>query len=422
MTRAKGEKDKHGETDREIIFALCYNVMRGNVSGLSKTQLSKIVENATGKDRDGIRKRLDSLTGVKSSLNSILIVMPPENGIKKLKIEINGLLDLAKFSIFMEKSPELLEYLDPFVWGNLRKYITEVVDILQLWKPDDPNYGLPKDICRKFEKENIVDFDPSLYPETGPSYLKLMGKRFQIFNSVGYPSLEHCVEDSLSELGRSRFFHLILDFNEWALNEGEREDNISEWVKIILPPETIGGNKTGVTKVEFNIPRNLNIIQIGDEKNEKIELEYKWFLDIWRKLWNRAKNGELLVHTYFYPNDLPVIIEDRTPENVSEALGIPLQYVKYDESTNNQYISYNLPGDLMPKIDDGYYPQILFRNGKYILHRAGHLGNSEDSSESDEQTLKRDDNYQNNRKNYRDNYRDIQQWLKQWEYQKKDDD
>jgi hypothetical protein len=418
MVRAKGEKDKNGETDRAIIFALCYNIMRGNVSGLSKTQLSKIVENATGKYRDGIRKRLDSLTGVKSSLHGILIVMPPENGVKKLKIEINGLLDLAKFSIFMEKSPKLLENLDPFVWENLKKYITEVVDILQLWKPDDPNYGLPKEICRKFEKEYIVDFDPSLYPETGPSYLKLMGKRFQIFNSVGYSSLEHCVEDSFSELGRSRFFHLILDFNEWALNESQKEDNISEGVTIILPPEGIGGNKTGVTKAEFNIPPNLNIIPIVDEKNEKIELEYKWFLDIWRKLWNRAKNGELLVHTYFYPNDLPVIIEDRTPENVSEALGIPLHYVKYDESRNNAYISYNLPDNLMPKIDDGYYPQILFRNGKYILHRGGHLSNSEDGSETGEWTVKMNDNYENNIKNYEDR----EKWLKQWEYQKKDGD
>ena len=44
MERARGQKGKHGETDREIIFALCYNMLMGYKDGLSVYELAKTVE------------------------------------------------------------------------------------------------------------------------------------------------------------------------------------------------------------------------------------------------------------------------------------------------------------------------------------------------------------------------------------------
>jgi hypothetical protein len=384
MERVRGQKGKHGETDREIIFALCYNMLMGYKDGLSVYELAKTVENATGKDRDGLRKRIAYLKREESILHGILIKIPHSGSKTTLKIEISSLLDLARFYVFMEKLPEegYEELYCNFIPHYLDKYITEVVDILQLWKPGDPNYGLPMDTCRKFEKENTVIFDPKLYPETGPSHLKAIAKIFQIFNSDGYVSIEKYFG---SQKEQARFFHLLLEFTDWASKEGKKDE------KLRLIPQVELDEKFSVVNTTFPIPMSLLPIDIQDEKNEKLELEYRWFLDIWKEVWGRAGSGELLLHTYDHPRDICIPIKDRTPANIALALGIPLKYVEYDKSRDNMYISYKLPDKLMPEIEDSYYPQILFRNGKYILHKMDWPNDNKELEKANENISDMDD-------------------------------
>lgn len=390
MGRARGQKGKHGETDREIIYGLCYNMREGYKDGLSVYELAKTVENATGKDRDGIRKRIAYLKSEKSPLNGILITVPHSGGKTTLKIEINSLLDLARFYVFMEKLPEdgYEELFCNFIPHYLKKYIAEVIDILQLWKPGDPNYGLPESIWKEFEKEKKVIFDPSLYPETGPLHLKMMAKIFQVIGSYYYDSIEGYVYYTKE---RSRFFHLLLEFNDWALREQKKDENLR-----LMPYVDLDGS------VSYPLPESLMPIDIYDKKNEKLELEYRWFLDIWKELWERAGSGELLLHTYDDHKEICINIKKRTPENVAEALGIPLKYVKYDKLT--AYISYKLPNKLMPEIEDSYYPQITYKNGKYMLHKV--------DWPNDNTELK------NARERIEDEKDDFFQNLEKWEYKK----
>ncbi|AAT42942.1 hypothetical protein [Picrophilus oshimae] len=389
MVRSRGDKGKHGETDREIIFALCLNMISGHGDGLSQFELSSIVEKNTNKEREGIRKRIAYLTSDKSPIYPLMKKLPPKEGKRKIVMEINNLLDVAKLYVFMEKSPELVSLLEEFFYENLRKYITDVVDILQLWDPGDPNYGLPVEICRKFETERVVSFDPKLYPETGPSYLKLIGKRFQVFNSYGFCSIECLITgvDSLEgdfNTNMSIFSHLILDFFQWSIEQSKITKNIqtiytvrfeelldgSDYEKFAIRAKPAEINKECAEYIFFKVPVNLQSVKVADSKNKNLELEYKWFLDIWKKAWDRAISGELLVHaTYDDFRDLGVSIPKRTPKTVSEALGIPVRYVKYDKTRENRYISYRLPKKLMPKMKNDYYPQVLFVGNGYVLRR-----------------------------------------------------
>jgi hypothetical protein len=388
MGRSKGEKGKHGETDREIVFTLCLNMISGHDDGLSQFELSRIVEENTEKEREGIRKRIAYLTSDKSPVYPLMKKLPPKEGKRKIVMKINNLMDVARLYVFMEKSPELTSLLEDFFYENLAKYVTDVVDILQLWDPGDPKYGLPRKICGKFETERVVSFEPKLYPETGPSYLKLIGKRFQVFNSYGFCSIERLIAgcnliDRDFNTNMSIFSHLILDFLKWSQGQSNEEKNLatlytdfsdvsdSDFKKFA---KVNGINEMGREYAECILAS----VKISDPENKNLELGYKWFLDIWKKAWDRAASGKLLAHaTYDDVRDFWASIPKRTPETVSEALGIPVRYVKYDKTRENRYISYRLPEKLMPEMKNEYYPQVLFIDDKYVLRRVEYSPESE---------------------------------------------
>lgn len=289
MSRERGEKGKHGETDRQIVFAILHNQFR-NPRGLTKKQIAEVVQAATKKDQDGVRKRVAHMLGDQSPLKQMLQM---ENVDLKhfYKFNLRNIKDAAVLYNFMHRGGDFLgdEEFDTYISENLLAYEEDLIDYLYLWNPYDQVYGLPRHLIEEYSDVHAVDFYPKQFKDVGPEKMKEVAGDFKVFESG---VLEEVMRDP-KRMGR--LCKLIENFESF-IARFDYSDYIIEFrdEAIPVPLETM--------EIPLDYPDYSDDVTRGD---------MYWFLEMWKDAW---EEGIPLRSTLFY--------EGRIEE--LERLGIPI--------------------------------------------------------------------------------------------------
>lgn len=251
MVRERGEKGKHGETDRQIVFAILHNQIKDS-RGLTKKQIAEIVEAATGKDRDGVRKRVAMMLGDRSPIKDIIKI---ENINSKIYHKLNpkNLKEACILYNFFEEEVNLIDlkevknFISPFI----DSYIKEVIDFLHLWNPKDYPYTIPSDMLDRLSKEGTIDFYPKQFKETGPEKMKEIAEDFGIFRRLKWKLTD--------DYNLKKFCRLIENFER--LVDDVRTEMVSE------------GDTANV------------VISTESFKDQTLKSDSYWFWSVWKELW-----------------------------------------------------------------------------------------------------------------------------------------
>ena len=289
MGRERGEKGKHGETDRQIVFVILHNQLR-DPRGLTKKQIAEVVQAATKKDQDGVRKRVAHMLGDQSPLKQMLQMENVE--LKHFyKFNLRNIKDAAILYNFMHRGGDFLgkEEFDTYISENLLAYEEDLIDYLYLWDPYDPIYGLPKHLIKEFYDVHAVDFYPKQFKDVGPEKMKEVAKDFKVFESG---MLQEVMQDP-KRMGR--LCKLIENFESF-IARFPCDDNTVEYKGevISLPLEIMA-----------------NSLDDPDYPDDVTRGDIYWFLKMWTHAWEA---GISLRSTLFY--------EERIEE--LERLGIPI--------------------------------------------------------------------------------------------------
>lgn len=139
--KTRGQKGKHGETDREILELVIMNLPR-YPDGLTKKQIYTAMEKNTGKDREGIKKRITELT--KNKVLEGVFINKPVAGRKLFGLKISNLYDLSR--LYVALKPDLSDFYDElqkYFINEVRLYFTDFVDYLRLFRPLNLSWRLP---------------------------------------------------------------------------------------------------------------------------------------------------------------------------------------------------------------------------------------------------------------------------------------
>lgn len=234
MSRERGEKGKQGETDRQIVFAILHNQLR-DPRGLTKKQIAEVVQAATRKDQDGVRKRVAHMLGDQSPLKQMIQM---ENIDLKhfYKFNLRNIKDAAILYNFMHRGGDFLgeEEFDTYISENLLAYEEDLIDYLYLWDPFSPVYGLPEHLIKMYRDFHAFDFYPKQFKNVGPEKMKEVARDFEVFKSG---LLEQVMQDP-KRMGRlckliENFETFITpfdndpDFFEMALDDPVYSDDVT---------------------------------------------------------------------------------------------------------------------------------------------------------------------------------------------------
>ncbi len=157
--KTRGQKGKHGETDRQILELVILNLPR-YPDGLTKKQICTTIEKNTGKDREGIKRRITELT--KKRVLEGVFVCNNISGKKLYGLSISDLYDLSK--LYVIASPELSDFpneMEQYYIRETRQYFTDFVDYLRLFWPLKGNeWGFPDTVikwCLNYTEMKLVN-------------------------------------------------------------------------------------------------------------------------------------------------------------------------------------------------------------------------------------------------------------------------
>ena len=263
MSRERGEKGKHGETDRQIVFAILHNQLR-DPRGLTKKQIAEVVQAATKKDQDGVRKRVAHILGDQSPLKQMIQM---ENVDLKhfYKFNLRNIKDAAILYNFMHRGGDFLgdEEFDDYISENLLAHEEDLIDYLYLWDPFSSMYGLPKQLIEEFNDVNAVDFYPKQFKDIGPERMKEVARDFRVFESG------LLMETMRDPKCMGRLCRLIENFESF-IARFECGDNIIEYKGELIP-----------------LPLEIMVIPLDDPdySDDVTSEDMRWFLDIWNGAW-----------------------------------------------------------------------------------------------------------------------------------------
>jgi hypothetical protein len=266
MSRIRGEKGKNGETERQIIFAILNNQIK-NGRGLTKKQVAELVESVTKKDRDGIRKKVAKILGPESPLKSMLQI--EEHEMKKfVSLRPRNLRDVAILYNFLKPDKEILNLQEvrDFIGDKFIIFIEEIVDFLYLWDPLDPVYGLDEGTLNQFVQTGHAYFYPEKNKKSGPEYLKLIGNKYKIFETlfVKLPDIK-------------RLLNLIGNFERF------REEILSNNLELPLEVSPFKTNMPFLFDLEGPLIESLSDKKFTHLK--EIWQDYLWFWNMWISTW-----------------------------------------------------------------------------------------------------------------------------------------
>ena len=137
--KTRGQKGKHGETDREILELIILNLPR-YPDGLTKKQVYTTIEKNTGKDREGIKRRITELT--RSKVLEGVFINKLVKGKNLFGVRISNLYDLSRLYIAMKAESSDFYNVKRYFIGEMRKYFTDFVDYLRLFRPLNLSWAL----------------------------------------------------------------------------------------------------------------------------------------------------------------------------------------------------------------------------------------------------------------------------------------
>ena len=326
MSRERGEKGKHGETDRQIVFAILHNQLR-DPKGLTKKQIAEVVQAATKKDQDGVRKRVAHILGDQSPLKQMLQMENVE--LKHFyKFNLRNIKDAAILYNFMHQGGNFSgeEEFDAYISENLLAYEEDLIDYLYLWDPFDHVYGLPEPLIERYRDVHAVDFYPKQFKDVGPEKMKEVARDFKVFESG---LLMETMQDS-KRMGR--LCRLIENF----------EDFIARF-------ECDYTNDPVLLYNQLDDPDYSDDVTRGD---------MYWFLEMWNGAW---EVGISLRSTIFY--------EGRIEELERLGIPIPSEDQKVIENRENEKVKVTLfeQGQSFQASDLGAKLELKYGKQKVII-------------------------------------------------------
>lgn len=389
MVRERGEKGKHGETDREIVFTILHNQLK-NPQGLTKKQIAVIMEKATNKDREGIRRRIANMIGDQSPLKGLIQIEPDNVHNKKyFKIRLKNLKDTARFYNFMlefmKSKEDTLERqeIHNFVQEHYLAYEDQVIDYLYLWDPFYGRYAIPIEKRYQFKETKAIDFYPEQSKKEGSQYLKRIARLFNVFYFLTAEIADH------EEL----FFNLIGNFESFRENISQESDA----GPISFNDEDLPREKDRMD-IEFI---DLATRILPEHRGEKIVDDLIWFLEAWRSAWARA----YFEHGFFESDDIitnpsknlserfhswlddqenwkkshlkltkkeKAELERREVKRLSDILGVPMEEIKAQDITaTHGHATIRVPESLRPYYTyyTIYFPMKYREDGNYYEFR-----------------------------------------------------
>jgi len=144
MSRDRGKKGKHGDTDRAIILMV---ILRGESrpDGVPKKIIYEEIERNTGIDREGVKRRIKELTR-NPDIEGIL-EETTRGGRSYFRVNVSNLYDLSRLYVFLlpaiEASHAISSSIREYFDRHMNAFFTDFVDYFRLWKPFDCRWGMP---------------------------------------------------------------------------------------------------------------------------------------------------------------------------------------------------------------------------------------------------------------------------------------
>jgi len=144
MSRDRGKKGKHGDTDRAIILLV---ILRGESrpDGVPKKIIYEEIEKNTGIDREGVKRRIKELTrnpGIEGILEETI-----RGGRSYFRVNVSNLYDLSRLYVFLmpaiEASQAISSSTREYFDRHMKAFFTDFIDYFRLWKPFDYEWGMP---------------------------------------------------------------------------------------------------------------------------------------------------------------------------------------------------------------------------------------------------------------------------------------
>jgi len=144
MSRDRGKKGKHGDTDRAIILMV---ILRGESrpDGVPKKIIYEEIEKNTGIDREGVKRRIKELTrnpDIEGILEETI-----RGGRSYFRVNVSNLYDLSRLYVFLlpaiEASQAISSSTREYFDRHMKAFFTDFIDYFRLWKPFNHEWGMP---------------------------------------------------------------------------------------------------------------------------------------------------------------------------------------------------------------------------------------------------------------------------------------
>jgi hypothetical protein len=350
MIKGRGERGKTKETLVQAIFALIMNQDRG----LTASKIGKIVENATHKDRDSVRREFQAIFqrgGIRERKEAKFVRQIvrtwKEAGTTYYKLDVTTLMKLAHLWSFLgEKdipdgimSDSLVEY----VSLTLREYLPQVVSYLQLWDPFlDTNYRIPQLQLQELIKYGVSEYVPGRCPSEGIMALRKVCEG--VFDYLYY---------NIYNENLTRFFDLIESLSQRPTDSSKSRE-ITNFFDIKPPLYS--------TRVLYD-PKNIHITRLSYLLSDSDEGKNKadWLSQIPTLINNPIEEKDRYLSIYPKTHDY---------NNFNE-----IAFVEINDLTGSKLISYRWLKDLwaegcrlkidkewMPRMPDLFYPDLYYND------------------------------------------------------------
>jgi len=146
MTRDRGKKGKHGDTDRAIMLLV---ILRGESrpDGVPRRIISEEIEKNIGIDREGVKRRITELT--RNPAIQGILKETNKGGRSYFQVNVSNLYDLSRLYVFLmpalEASRAISSSTREYFDRHMKAFFTDFIDYFRLWKPFDYDWGMPQE-------------------------------------------------------------------------------------------------------------------------------------------------------------------------------------------------------------------------------------------------------------------------------------
>jgi len=262
MSRDRGKKGRHGDTDRAIMLLV---ILRGESrpDGVPKKIIYEEIEKNIGIDREGVKRRIKELTrnpDIEGILEETI-----RGGRSYFRVNVSNLYDLSRLYVFLmpalEASQAISSSTHEYFDRHMKAFFTDFIDYFRLWKPFDRGWGMPHEFLNKPlppGKEPRFDFteDEEVYIQADGQIVseELPGtyyahRKTVVFHPEKYPNrgmekikwlLSHAIKGKGYSFISPNFIDLFIDLLPAVKEVHEYFTEMENSHKDRVPPEMIG--------------------------------------------------------------------------------------------------------------------------------------------------------------------------------------